>query len=712
MIKIENLYQEYKTERKKDLSRLKYEYQNQCIQPFVELIKDKDISNDENLKEIIRQYQERLFQTRDQQGFYFTPKHIWLNLIYINIFLNWLVNKNYIQSQPFKTGIKKSFIKEYERKYEERRKIFLNDRYKKISEEEILNKYFAHISIYFCRQNKTNLKRIIELLLKYKGERLFTDLTEKELEIFRESLFKVESCTCRPITDNTIIQYSRALKWFYQWLYEEGFIEEEKLKDWTYKSLNRFVKKKRKEEKEQIKQKIRYYNPDEIIRAYNKHLEKTLNGYLAILDYSAALKTYIRYLAVKEKTLYTADEQIIEDYKKYLLNCEYFPKRHYSATTQVDKLKQLKRFYEWFLDQRYILKHPLENYKAIEHYKWIIEQIKDRRESEIESEVISEFKEVYINASDYELTLNLTQKTLDSHRKGWRFFFEYLKDKGISNLNDADEILLNEYQIYLRKYRDKNNEPLKPSSHRCFVGSLVSLFKYLCKFRLIERNPMAAITLPKYDPGLSTAGLKDHEVRMILNMPDTSTETGIRDRTFFEVLYSGGMRANELANLKIHNIDLAGGMARIDVPKGGKKMERIIPIGDEACYWLKRYINEVRSKYDSLKSSYLFLNKTGLPYKKGVARMALKKYLLKSKLKNKKVVIHSFRVSCGTEMLKRGADLKYVQMQLGHRTITSTERYMRLVPCDLKKAHRKYHPRAHIMECISENRKTTENGRV
>ena len=136
-------------------------------------------------------------------------------------------------------------------------------------------------------------------------------------------------------------------------------------------------------------------------------------------------------------------------------------------------------------------------------------------------------------------------------------------------------------------------------------------------------------------------------------------------------------------------------MVRIDEPKGGKGFERVIPIGKTACFWTRRYIHEVRQKDARPDSLHLFINKKGDVYTGSTIKNILRKYHLKSGLRKKRIVTHSFRVSCATEMLKRGADIKIVQEQLGHRSIQSTEKYLRLVPTDLKKAHLKYHPRDH-----------------
>lgn len=159
-----------------------------------------------------------------------------------------------------------------------------------------------------------------------------------------------------------------------------------------------------------------------------------------------------------------------------------------------------------------------------------------------------------------------------------------------------------------------------------------------------------------------------------------------------EILYSSGIRSNELRSLKIKNVDLIGEMIRIDEAKFGKQYERVIPISSSACHWIKRYIKEVRIQNVKKTSVHLFINKEGEEYERNTIWRIVKNHINKTSLKNKKISTHSFRVSCATEMLKRGANIKIVQEMLGHRKIESTSRYLRLVPTDLKKNHKKYHP--------------------
>lgn len=132
---------------------------------------------------------------------------------------------------------------------------------------------------------------------------------------------------------------------------------------------------------------------------------------------------------------------------------------------------------------------------------------------------------------------------------------------------------------------------------------------------------------------------------------------------------------------------------RINVAKGGEAYQRVIPIGKLACYWVKRYIDGVRQGLSNNNTSdWLFLSTRNCKMKRQAINCVVKKYAYQAGLR-KMITTHSFRVTCGTHMLKNDADIRYVQEQLGHRSIRTTQDYTRLVPKDLKRIHGLCHPR-------------------
>jgi len=181
------------------------------------------------------------------------------------------------------------------------------------------------------------------------------------------------------------------------------------------------------------------------------------------------------------------------------------------------------------------------------------------------------------------------------------------------------------------------------------------------------------------------------EARRIIHAPDTKTVIGYRDQAVLEVLYSSGIRKEELNNLTLEDVDCDDGFLRIIEGKGNK--DRIVPIGRIACRYLENYIHSVRSELvTNPQNNYLFLTMRGKKFSKNVLWELVKKYARKAKLK-KNVYPHTFRHSCATAMLKNKADIRTIQKLLGHASLDSTQVYTHLSITDLKDVHRRCHPR-------------------
>ena len=152
------------------------------------------------------------------------------------------------------------------------------------------------------------------------------------------------------------------------------------------------------------------------------------------------------------------------------------------------------------------------------------------------------------------------------------------------------------------------------------------------------------------------------------------------------------MRNNELCSLNIDDVDHHNEMIRINAPKGGAKYQRVIPVGKVALEHLVKYIKVARPQIENGDPKALFLSFMGHRLQTEAILNVVKKWVDECSFR-KKVTPHSFRVTCATMMLKNGADIRFVQEQLGHKRITSTQVYTRLAPMDLKSIHRKCHPR-------------------
>ena len=203
-------------------------------------------------------------------------------------------------------------------------------------------------------------------------------------------------------------------------------------------------------------------------------------------------------------------------------------------------------------------------------------------------------------------------------------------------------------------------------------------------------------------PGLGAASrhaaelaLEPADIRRIvriLHVPDTRTKPGLRDRAVLEVLYSSGIRNAELRALRVHDVDTADGSLVVFRGKGNR--DRVVPLGREACRWVAEYLTQVRSHWVRHRSTAtLFVTDGGKPLDFSNLNKMVKACARKAGV-TKHLWVHTFRHACATHMLKNGADIRYIQKLLGHRSLTSTQIYTQLDIRDLKRIHQKCHPRA------------------
>ena len=164
--------------------------------------------------------------------------------------------------------------------------------------------------------------------------------------------------------------------------------------------------------------------------------------------------------------------------------------------------------------------------------------------------------------------------------------------------------------------------------------------------------------------------------------------TGVRDRAVLEVLYSTGIRLEELASLTIYDCDLTGGMLRVNKGKGAK--DRVVPMGKHAVRLLKEYIARIRPR--SAGSRSLFLNRLGGPLSRQIVQLMVRTYARKAGIA-KKVTPHVFRHTFATSLIKNGADVIAVQKMLGHASPKTTQIYTHVAGVDIKKTHASSHPR-------------------
>ncbi|MBI3651345.1 MAG: site-specific tyrosine recombinase XerD [Acidobacteria bacterium] len=215
-----------------------------------------------------------------------------------------------------------------------------------------------------------------------------------------------------------------------------------------------------------------------------------------------------------------------------------------------------------------------------------------------------------------------------------------------------------------------------------------NLYKFLLLDGFLKRDPSANIETPKSWQSLPKFLIAE-EVECLLNSPDTDTPTGLRDKAMLEVLYATGVRVSELVALKVSDINLEVGILTT-LGKGSK--ERTVPVGKSAIEWVKKYL-PVRSQVLQKKSSpHLFINSKGQPLSRSLFWKIIVGYGEKAKIGH--ITPHLLRHSFATHLLENGADLRSVQMMLGHSDISTTQIYTHITNERLKEIYKKFHPRA------------------
>lgn len=277
----------------------------------------------------------------------------------------------------------------------------------------------------------------------------------------------------------------------------------------------------------------------------------------------------------------------------------------------------------------------------------------------------------------------LSKKTIESYSSDLVRYHETLIKEGAESVSDDDTAVILKHLISLRE------DGLSARSRARHLVTLRGFYKFMVQEKEIHHDSVKLIDLPKMSMKLPDV-LSVEEIRSLLNAPDSAKPAGIRDAAMIELLYAAGLRVTELVNLKIQDVNLDGGFVRV-FGKGGK--ERIVPIGVYAKEKIIFYIKNARgSLIKNFSSPYLFTARAGKPMTRQGFWKLLRRYAGITGL-NKKVTPHSLRHSFASHLLEGGADLRAVQVMLGHVDIATTQIYTHVARERLKAMHTKFHPR-------------------
>lgn len=234
---------------------------------------------------------------------------------------------------------------------------------------------------------------------------------------------------------------------------------------------------------------------------------------------------------------------------------------------------------------------------------------------------------------------------------------------------------------------DLGGQKLAENSKRRLISAVRGFYKFLMFDGHVTANPAEDLVSPQKGVYLPRF-LNQTEVEQLLAIPDTSTETGLRDRALLELMYACGLRVSEAANVKLHDIDLDAGILTT-TGKGSKT--RRVPVGASAVGWVRSYL-AIRRKKENIEIDRLFVTPVGLPINRQVIHALIAEYAEKCGLEG--VSPHTLRHSFATHLVQNNADIRSVQQMLGHADISTTQIYTHITSTQLKRNYERFHPRA------------------
>ena len=274
----------------------------------------------------------------------------------------------------------------------------------------------------------------------------------------------------------------------------------------------------------------------------------------------------------------------------------------------------------------------------------------------------------------------LSDQTLASYRSDLQGLCRWLTAQGRTLLEASTDELLR----FLRSY---THASVRSTARR--LSSVRGLCRYLVRERLLNGDPSAHIESPRAGR-LLPKYLTESEVERLLSVPDVAEPAGLRDRTMLEVLYATGLRVSELIALTTLRVNLRQGVVRV-TGKGGK--ERLVPMGEEAIAWVTRYSREARLLLvQRTNTDLLFPSRRGGAMSRQAFWHLIRRYARKAGI-GKAISPHTLRHAFATHLLDHGADLRVVQLLLGHRDISTTQIYTHIARARLKELHATHHPR-------------------
>ncbi|SUC08917.1 tyrosine recombinase XerD [Pasteurella canis] len=278
---------------------------------------------------------------------------------------------------------------------------------------------------------------------------------------------------------------------------------------------------------------------------------------------------------------------------------------------------------------------------------------------------------------------NLSENTVQSYRLDLTALSQWLEKHHLTLLNlDAIDL-----QTFLG---ERLTQGYKATSTARLLSAIRKLFQYLYREKYRIDDPSSVLSSPKLPTRLPKY-LTEQQVTNLLNSPDVEIPLELRDKAMMELLYATGLRVTELVSLTIENIDINQGIVRV-IGKGNK--ERIVPIGEEATYWIKQFMLYGRPfLLNGQSSDVIFPSKRAVQMTRQTFWHRIKHYALLAEIDLDSLSPHVLRHAFATHLVNHGADLRVVQMLLGHSDLSTTQIYTHVAKERLKHLHQRYHPR-------------------
>ena len=276
----------------------------------------------------------------------------------------------------------------------------------------------------------------------------------------------------------------------------------------------------------------------------------------------------------------------------------------------------------------------------------------------------------------------LSKNTLNSYRFDLIIFDSWLGEQKKIAMMDVSELEIQEFLAF--KFPSSKSRSISR-----LLATLRRFFRYQLREKKIQKDPTLKIQTPKIPKSLPKS-LSEEEVESLLDAPNLDSSSGLRDRSMLELLYACGLRVTELVDIQLTEVILSDGVIRV-TGKGSKT--RLVPMGEEAVDWIKKYIAEARDDILRKKTSkFLFVTNRGGAMTRQAFWYVIKKYAVIANI-NKPMSPHILRHAFATHLINHGADLRVVQMLLGHTDISTTQIYTHVARERLKKIHQEHHPR-------------------